>query len=238
MIPVIAKVVVTVLGLGGAYALFKKGQPGAIENADPSQTPVNPLTGQMVKPGTAPYVQQVQKSGVAVASAKALHDYLKAHKYDGSPTLRGLVTTFQKATNSDPMAKSLHGPVPTDGAYDSRTAAALTVYTKDPIPAEPSAPPMPPPTKAQVLDASTPGAANISGFNLYSYLKAHGNNNSDDEKTLVRAFQRDVNNDPKFPGPVGAQLVKLITTPLVESGIYDVPTAKALQVDSGEYVAP
>lgn len=237
MLPVIVKGLIALVGLGAGYALLPKDKQGAIP-ANTSQTPVNPLTGQMVKPGTKPFVQQVQESGPAVKPAWALHDYLKAHKYDGSVTLTNLTIAFQKATNADPMAKALHGPVPTDGVYDSRTSAALTVYTKDPIPPAPSAPPMPRPTPVEVKDASTPGAANISGFNLYSYLKAHGNDASPDMATLVRAFQHDVNNDPKFPGPVGDQVVKLITTPVPETGIYDVPTAKALQVDSGEYIAP
>lgn len=235
----VAKVVIAAVGVGLGYVLWPKGQ-GAIENANTSQTPVNPLTGQMVKPGTAPFVQQLQTSGVAVGSAKALHDYLKAHKVDGSAEMTKLVKAFQQAANSDPMSKALHGPLPTDGTYGAQTSAALTVYTKDPIPPAPSAPPMPPATKAQVLDASVPGAVSISAFNLYSYLKAHGVDGSPDMLAFVRQFQLDFNTDTKnYIGPKGPFAPNTaFPKGIPQTGAYDEQTAQALKADSGEYIAP
>ena len=239
--------VLIAIGIGGvAYEAYQywtrpKGKPGKVTpGGNPTVvptteplTPLNPVTGKPVAPGSPTFAQQVSKSGQAVPQAHALFDYLKAKKYDHTAKYVSLVKAFQTATNADPYAKALHGPIPATGQYDLDTSAALTLYTGDPIPADPSTTPLAPPTGQQVLN--TPGyigSAAKTGFNLQQYLKAHGNDKSATLSALVKPFQHDVNTDPQFPGPASVA-VKIITTPLTEDGKYGPATAKALAVFGG-----
>lgn len=198
--------------------------------APTNMAPVNPVTGAVVPAGTPTFQSQVQKNGNAVNYAHALHDLLKT---GARPAPMAIVMAFQVAANSDPMAVALHGPLPTSGQYDTHTSAALTMYTGDPIPADENAPKPPPPTFAETIDMSKPGAAALSGSNLYQYLTVHGNDKSSILLSLVKQFQLDVNTDPKFPGPaVTAGMPKFIVAKLQVNGNYDDATAKALAVMS------
>lgn len=193
----------------------------------------NPMTGQKMPVGSPTMVSTVQQSGPANPSARALYTYLKQSGTDDSPQMQSLVKTFQTTTNSDPTASFLHGKLNTDGVYDAATSAALTVYTGDPIPASPNAPPPPAPTPAQVQNPYVPGAASSSGFNLGQYFLAHGVNSADPtQQTLVLQFQRDYNSDPKvYGGP--ASTISVPTVPkarIPENGIFDSATSKALDV--------
>jgi hypothetical protein len=89
-------------------------------------------------------------------------------------------------------------------------------------------------TAAEIKDpartAPIQSPAAYSSFNLYTYLKLHGNDKSAALKPLVKAFQHDVNTDPTFPGPVSFSGVKIIKTPLVEDGLYGPGTYAALKV--------
>lgn len=232
------------LGLIGiGYEVYKKLNASKVV-VTPGQHPATP-TGELGNgPGTVVY--QVATTGPARAAAMTLYQALKtygsnpAQGTQGSVAIMAATQAFQNAANSDPNSKSLSGPLPTTGIYDARTAAALTMYTNDPIAASKSAPPpIPPaPNTPAATDYSTPGDAATAGYNLYMYLKAHGDDNSPDEQDLVSTFQNLVNTDPKFPGPSGALKPQLVTTPLKTTAIYDGPTATALAVVSGDYRAP
>lgn len=188
------------------------------------------LTG-LFHPTHPTLAAQVAESGAAKAAAQALYAALTS----GTGTA-ALVTAFQQISNTDPNARTLTGPLQVTGVYDVPTSAALTLYTHDPIP--PATPPAPQPmTAAQAADAFVPGAAATSGFNAYTYLKKRGNDRSAALQRLVHQFQIDVNNDPKFPGPA-APAARIITARLAETGVYDLPTSKALTVMSNDPVSP
>jgi len=186
----------------------------------------------------------VAASGLGKAAATALYAYLKANGPNGSNDLATLVSQFQQNSNSDPQGIQLTGPLPITAVYDPKTAAALTIYTHDPIPPATAPAPQPPPTPAQVADIYLPGAAATSGYNLYMYLKAHSPHSPTDGSLnkLVHQFQIDVNTDPKFPGPaavVGAGIIaRIINNKLPETGAYDLPTSQALTVLSNDAIAP
>lgn len=186
---------------------------------------------------------QVASSGSAKPAATSLYAYLKVHGADGSIPLAQLVAAFQTANNADPTAMALTGPLARTSVYDVPTAAALTIYTQDPIPPATPPAPQPPPSPAAVANIYLPGAAATSGFNLYTYLKGHGNNPTDGSlNKLVHQFQIDVNTDPKFPGPagvVGQGILKiLVPNRLPENGIYDAATSAALTVMSSDPIKP
>lgn len=218
MNPLIIGAVVAAVG-GGVAFLLSKPKTGAAPTT-PAGNQLNPvstapasisLPGVPLPPNVTSFAQSVQQSGAAKDFAHNLHDYLKAHGYDGTDKLTTLVKDFQTHHNGDKVASTLSGPLPEDGHYDQRTSAALTIYTGDPIPADPTAPPIPVPTIGDVLTSKTPGSAATSGFSLYSFLKANAKAVGDqwdatgvDQAKLqsfVRQFQADVNTDPKFPGP-------------------------------------
>jgi hypothetical protein len=120
-------------------------------------------------------------------------------QYQGSTDL---VRDFQQASMTDPTAIALGGPLRLDGKFDGATSAALTMYTGDPIPADPSlAPPVPLPLDiATVL--TTPGPAALASFNLKMYYKTHQHDKTNPvEIPLVKAFQTAVNTDPSVAGP-------------------------------------
>jgi peptidoglycan hydrolase-like protein with peptidoglycan-binding domain len=195
---------------------------------------VNPVTGQPVPKGTPQFVKTVQAEGPARTPAYTLHDYIKSNGYKG-PQFKGLVAAFQQATNNDPMAVALHGPIPTDGIYNAQTSGALSMYTGDVIPADPNAPLPPKPKFADIVDITKPGAAAISAFQLQVFFKKNKHDkNNPLERNLVRQFQHDVNTDPKAPGPALAipGLPKLIGR-LAEDGDFGSSTRKALDVFGG-----
>jgi hypothetical protein len=210
----------------------------------PGQHPATPMGDLGNGPGTL--VNKVATTGIARAAAMTLYQALKswganpAAGTQGAVGLMAAVSAFQAASNTDPDAKSLTGPLPTTGKYDARTSAALTMYTQDPIAASSDAPPPTPPAPGTpaAVDYSTPGDAATAGYNLYMYLKAHGDDHSADEQILTQSFQQLVNTDPKYPGPAGALKPIIISKPLSVTSIYDAPTAAALAVVSGNSVAP
>jgi hypothetical protein len=173
----------------------------------------------------------VASVGPAAGSAHALYDYLKAHGIDHTQAMTDLVTAFQQAAGGDQNSVGLHGSVPVTGRYDAATSAALTIYTGQPIPPDPSAPPNTSPDAA-------PGWS-LSSANLYAYLAVHPKpkgmtatqRSAADStlKTLVKSFQHDVNTDPQFPGPAAKPpTMKVVTAPLTEDGIFGPNTAKVL----------
>ncbi len=183
--------------------------------------------------------QVVASTGKAKSAAAALYGYLKANGANGSPELTSLITQFQSVSNTDPDATMLTGPLPVTAKYDVKTAAALTIYTSDPIPPATPPAPSPPPLPSQ-MNIGTPGAVATSGFTLHQYLKVHGNNPTDGSlKQLVQQFQLDFNSDPKGPGPAASYpFIPLIKTPLAVTGIYGAPEAKALSILSGDTINP
>lgn len=207
----------------GGYAVakyYKGGIPSFLSLTQMGNAPVH-LT----------LADQVATTGVARGAALALYGYLKVHGADNSPAFSNLVIAFQSTSNTDPNAVTLTGPLPTSGIYDAYTSAALSLYTHDPVP--PATPPAPAPvlTVAQAQNMAIPGAAATSGFNLYTYLKAHGNDKSANLQKLVQQFQLDVDTDGKFGGPANKTgLPTIITTPLAQTGVYDAPTVTALRV--------
>ena len=174
----------------------------------------------------------VFNGGKAKASASSLYQYLKIHGSTNTPDLNAMVKTFQITHNSDPDGYRLTGPIPTNGLYDVRTSAALTLYTHDPIPADPLSPLPPIPTdQAEINNIMKPGSAATSAFNLFMYFKAHKDDGSAAFKQLVRQFQYDWNTDPKIGGP--ANKMPLPTQPqykftLPVTGTYDAKTKKAI----------
>ena len=185
-------------------------------------------------------VNVVAQNPYAKTAADALYHYLKLSGADGSPDFEGLVHTFQSAAASDPKLKAIVGMLPLSGIYDQKTSAALTVYTRDPVPAQKGAPkPVHPSDPATIHDASIPSHASLAGFNLYSYLLAHGDDGSEPESKLVSAFQEMVNTDPKFGGPANKTINHtFIGKKQRVTGIYDNATADALQVAVGVRVPP
>lgn len=222
---------VALIAVGVGALLYGKKTPKptgttpASHQASAAGAPVGPLTAAVIT------------SGKAVASSKALYSYLKANGPNKSADLANLVLTFQKASNSDPDAIVLAGPLAASSVYDQPTSAALTMYTHDPIPPAADVPKPPLPSAAQSINYAQPGAAAQSGFNLYTYLKNKGNDHSKTLITLTKTFQHDFNTDPKAAGPA-SNLVKIMTVPLVEDGNYGSKTADALAIGSGDRIAP
>jgi hypothetical protein len=196
------------------------------------------LPGVPLPPDVKDFAELTQKRGPAAPFAHNLFDYLKAHGLDGSAKLSGLILDFQKAHNDDKIGSTLSGPIPRDGFYGKETSGALTLYTGDPIPPDPKAPIAPTPTLGQILTSKSPGAAAISGFNLYQYTKGHPFDANDKTlANLVTIFQGDVNTDPMFPGPAyGVSPKPPIMIPKLEvNGIIgpvtpESPTRKAMNL--------
>jgi hypothetical protein len=172
-------------------------------------------------------LRRLQVEGRAIPQARALYGALRQGQAPPQ-----LVAAFQQATNADPDSRALIGPVPVTGIYDPRTAAALTMYTEDPVPAHESVPDVPVPTSpASILMTGIPGNAAASGSNLYVYLRSHGRDGSRALSQLIRRFQHSVNTDPKFPGPANQSgLPVLIVDPLRVTGLLDGRTLRALGI--------
>jgi hypothetical protein len=202
----------------------------------PAGNPIHVIGPTNVDTGAPTLVYNVATNGKAVARAHALYDFLVKNgpHSDGTTAFADLTKAFQVVHNSDPDAVKLstQHKIPEDGTYDQLTSGALSLYTGHPVPPNPIVPPPPPMTPAQISDPkrTTPvqSPAAYSSFNLYSYLKIHGNDKSAALKPLVKAFQHDVNTDPAFPGPISYSGVKVISTPLTEDGLYGQNTYKAL----------
>ena len=227
--------------LGGAGLYFFGAKVVAWEQKLLPASALQALVGGT--PAEQPHMtvaQQVATSGTARPAAQALYAYLKVHGPDGSSQMSQMVSAFQTASNSDPNAIVLSGPLPISAVYDPQTSAALTLYTGDPIPAATPPAATPPPPPAQVSDYSIPGSAATSGFNLMVYLQAHGNSPSDlNLQHLVKQFQLDFNTDPKSIGPAAAYpMSPLIKTPLPQTGIFETATAAALSKITGQTFKP
>ncbi len=100
-------------------------------------------------PGVSPAAVQAAASTAPAATppeATALYAYFQKYPYDrmlGDTFWKSvhtgyLVGAFQAVFNKAPESATL-GAVPTNGLYDSKTAAALTLYTHDPVAADPKA---------------------------------------------------------------------------------------------------
>jgi len=201
--------------------------------------------------GTPTVAAQVATMSPAVDPAHALYDHLTSKGYAGSGDL---VTAFQISANSDANAKKLHGPLPVNGRYDLPTSAALTIFTGQPIPPDPTAPPVitMPAAQAQAhpenVDFTDPGPGAMAASNLWAYLRTHGNVNKFGRAfknvdptlfDLVRNFQNAVNIDPKFPGPAYAYpKLAVIKNKLAIDGQYGGKTSDALAAVSLERIAP
>jgi hypothetical protein len=183
-------------------------------------------------PNVPTVADNVFNNGKAKANALALYSYLKTHGTTNTPELNAMIKGFQQLHNADPEAYKLTGPIPVNGLYDVRTSAALTLYSHDPIPADPLSPLPPIPTnQAEINNIMKPGSAATSAYNVYMYIKAHGKDNSSTMKQLVRQFQYDWNTDPKVGGPANKMPLKTppqfnFTIPV--TGNYDAPTQKAM----------
>jgi hypothetical protein len=169
-------------------------------------------------PGQPTLVSTLQTNGVAVNSAHALHDFLKSNGYTNSAPL---VLAFKVAAMSDPTAIALGGPLAINGQFDGATSAALTMYTGDPIPADPSLAPPPPPVFNIATVIDQPGPAAQASFNLKMYYKTHSHDKTNPtEVALVKAFQTAVNTDPTVIGPASQLGFKAVTVPLIVDGDY------------------
>jgi hypothetical protein len=208
--------------------------PPTAPGPGPSSVLPNPNLKNLVPTGTVE--NTVQTSGIAKTAATALYGYLKQNGCDGSVTLKTMTIAFQTASNVDPNAIKLSGPLPNDGTYDAKTSAALTMYTQDPIPACTPPAPTPPMSAAQAADMSQPGDAATAASNLYTYLKQHGCDGSDALKQLVTTFQTAQNTDAKGTGPVSALMP--LTAALSVDGRYESLTGKALGTYTGGDVPP
>lgn len=211
MSPLIIGGIVAVVAGVGAFFLTKPKGPPPVTPAGNATNPVTTspasisLPGVPLPPGTKDFADATQKQGPAAPFAHNLYDYLKAHGLDASAKLTTLIKDFQTEHNKDKIGSTLTGPIPEHGFYDRLTSGALTLYTGDPIPPDPKAPLPPVPTLGQVLTSKSPGAAAVSGFNLYSYTKTNKYSPTDTKlQNLVTIFQSDVNTDPMFPGPAYA----------------------------------
>lgn len=189
-----------------------------------------PVKKEYIPTPNHPAAEVLATQGVGVAPSQHLQEYLRAHGFDGSPTLKSLITEFQTAYNEDAEASKVFGKLPVTGVYDTVTSARLTFYTKDPIPADPSSPLPAKQSGADLTDSTKATGAYLSGYNLQEYLKKNGNDKSETLVALVKQFQYDINTDPKYPGPAYglANLPKFVTSPLKVDGAYGDATAKAL----------
>jgi len=215
---IFAAILITLFGIGVPVALLSKKK-------------ILSTLGLTPAGGTAAHqtmADQVAASGVAHDAAMALYGYLQA---GGDPAqVPANIATFQAAHNSDPNAVTLTGPLAVNGVFDVPTSAALTLYSHDPIPPYTPPAPQPIPPQAVIMNPLIPGAAATSGFSLYTYLKAHGNDRSASLNRLVTQFQLDANTDPKFPGPSGAVGPRLIQVPITVNGLYTPEVQAALRI--------
>lgn len=224
--------IIAAFGIAGSigYFLFDRGK---------ISTPPHPGPTKQVN-----LADVVYQTGTAKPQALALYNALKTQGYPKTPEFAGLVTAFQKAHNNDPNAFRVYGPLPTNGVYDTRTSAGLTLYTHDPIPADPSSPlpPIADPSNAQ--DKASWGVKSgnwaQSIYNVAAYIYKYGQDGSMTLQQFIQQYQYDFNNDTKSPGPKGAYYTPpvKITTPLVQNGLLDEPTKQSMLRGIGPGINP
>jgi hypothetical protein len=237
--PVLPVAGALILGYFGKKVFFpdKPVDPRLLLGLPPDvDTATGPDPQAPLSPPTVPATASAKK--VADAST-ALYQYLKLAGFDETNGLATLIKTFQKSAGSDKDTVKVIGPVPMTGFFDAKTSAALTYFTKDPIPAHKDAPaPVHSNSPADVNNPTIPGHASLAGFNLFSYLLLNGDDRSAPEATLVATFQQQVNLDPKFLGPANRTTSKTLIPKSRVTGIYDDWTADALKLVVGVRIPP
>jgi hypothetical protein len=202
--------------------------PGSPAPNTPASSGFHP--GPFILPQAA---AAVASNGRARFSAQALYKYLSSFGTAPNEALHRLTLEFQRAHNTDPLAIRLAGRLPRTGFYDPRTSATLTMYTGHAIPASPSAPRAPVPHFRHVMNPNIPGNAAMSGWNLAVDLRRRGMVEDERQRELVRQYQRDINRDPKFPGPAWARGTRpAFPSRIRENGRYNVDVSRALRIQT------
>lgn len=132
--PAVSPAALKKLSPAAAHPLAAVHMAAVVAAAPPTTPPATLQAVATAAPATAP------------PEATALYAYFQKYPYDrmlGGTFWRSahtnyLVTAFQSAFNSAPESATL-GPLKATGLYDGKTAAALTLYTHDPVAADPSA---------------------------------------------------------------------------------------------------
>jgi hypothetical protein len=208
--------------------------PGSPAPSTPASTDFHP--GPYILPQAA---QAVSLRGPARQSAMQLYNVLSHYGTARTPQLHRLVLTFQRAHNSDALAIRLAGRLPRTGHFDARTAATLTMYTGQSIPPTVGAPRPPNPPFREILNSNIPGNAALAGFNLGTDLRNRGVIHDERQKHLIREYQREINRDPKFPGPAWARGTRpMIPQRLRENGRYSHEVARALSLQTHNVPLP
>ena len=176
-------------GAGVIIDILRRKHKAAVIVTPPPSAP-SPAVLRMIlrsAPAGANAAQMAASATQAVAApppaATALHSFLKAHPLNkiGAFDLiarPGVIRAFQIAFNVDPNAvRAFAGKqLIVDGAYDAGTAAALTFYTHDPIPADPppkSAPAhAPAPSITASVSLPSVSTPSISAANLSTGISA------------------------------------------------------------------
>ena len=186
----------------------------------------------------------VFNGGTAKPQAMIVYNLLKTEGYPKTPEFQTAVKNFQAAHNSDPNGVKITGKIPVTGVYDTKTSSVLTIYTRDPIPADPDSPLPPIANPSNASDASTWGSVvgnwATSLYNVVAYIYAHGQDGSSTLQQFIRQYQYDFNNDTKSPGPKGAFYTPpvKITTPLAVNGVLDEPTKQTMLRGIGPGIDP
>ena len=164
-------------------------------------------------------------------SAISLSDYLHANGLDGSPGLKMLVSQFQKNARANKVGYA--DAMLQDGVYDLPTSAALTIAIGQPIAPDTQGKPFASYPFSVTTNPDGSNAASASATNLWSYLRAHGNDHSPMLAAFTKQFQHDVNTDPRFPGPAAlgaAKQVQKFKAKIKEDGVFGKDTTVALKV--------
>lgn len=152
-----------------------------------------------------------------------------------------MILTFQRAHNNGPNKSIIY--LAENGKYDPLTSAALSLYTKKPIPGDKGAQPRPA-TVGEALSSvigeggSNAGAARASAWNVAMGLERENLDAvnplqlSQIMTSLVSQFQFDTGVDPRFPGPGFKLSPRLpeneMLAKLATNGQIDRETARAL----------
>jgi hypothetical protein len=200
--------------------------PGSTAPNQPATTGFHP--GPFIMPQAA---DATRLRGHGREAAKRLHAWLSAN---GAPLgYSREVLAFQRSHNSDPLAIRLAGRLPRTGHYDARTAATLTMYTGNPLAPHPDAPRPPAPPFEHVVNPNIPGLAAMAGYNLGTDLRNRGLVHDERQRELIREYQRQINRDPKFPGPAWTRNTRPVFRQRVkENGRYTPQVAHALSLQT------